>query len=159
MKKDIKICITGTVISVFLFALGVFIESTSSFNTFLMESPMVVKIGPVLLVGLCAFIGLVGIITFIEITIALLCEACHNKRVYKYNCKLIKQIKSVIPEETEFSINIANQNNEDLNKILFEHMKCTALFNGSSVYIEISLPEKVNIETDDILWFNSNFNY
>lgn len=70
-----------------------------------------------------------------------------------------KKIKSEIPKGSKFSINIANQNNKDLNKLLCEQLKCTALFNGRSVYIEISLPEKVNLETDDMLWFYDNFNY
>lgn len=159
MKKDIKIGITGTLISVFLFALGVFIATNSSFTTFLLESPMIVKVVPGILVCLCAFIGFFGMIIFITTTIILLYLEYHNKKVDKYNCKLIKELNSVIPKGTEFSINIANQNNEDLNKLLCEQLKCTALFNGSSVYIEFSLPEKVSLETDDILWFNDNFNY
>lgn len=158
MKKDIKIGITGTLISVFLFALGVFIATNSSFTTFLLEGPMV-KVVPASLVCLCAFIGFFGMIAFIATTITLLCLEYHNKKVDKYNCKLIKEIKSVLPKETVFSINIANQNNEDLNKLLCEQLKCTALFNGSTVYIEISLPKKVSLETDDVLWFNDNFNY
>ena len=143
----------------FLFALGVFIATNSSFTTFLLESPMIVKVVPGILVCLCAFIGFFGMIIFITTTITLLYLEYHNKKVDKYNCKLIKELNSVIPKGTEFSINIANQNNEDLNKLLCEQLKCTALFNGSSVYIEFSLPEKVSLETDDILWFNDNFNY
>lgn len=159
MKKDIKIGITGTLISLFLFALGMFITTNSSFTTFLQESPMAVKIVPAVLAYLCVFFGFFGIITFITVTIILICLEYHNKKVDKYNCKLIKEIKSELPKETEFSVNIANQNNEDLNKLLCEKLKCTALFNGSTVYIEFSLPEKVSLETDDVLWFNDNFNY
>ena len=159
MKKDIKIGITGTLISVFLFALGVFIATNSSFTTFLLESPMLVKVVPAILVFLCVFIGFFGMITFIATNITLLCLEYHNKKVDKYNCKLIKEIKSVLPTDTAFSINIANQNNEDLNKLLCEQLKCTALFNGSTVLIEFSLPKNVSLETDDVLWFNDNFNY
>lgn len=156
MKKDIKIGITGTLISVFLFALGMFIATNASFRTFMQESSMSVKIVPAILVFLCALIGFFGIITFITLSITILCYEYHDKKV---NCKLIKEIKSELPKETEFSVNIANLNNEDLNKLLREKLKCTALFDGSTVYIEISLSEKVNLETDNLLWFNDNFNY
>ena len=159
MRKDIKIVIAGTLISMFLFALGVFIMNNSSFTTFLIESPMSVKIVPAILVSLCAFLGLFGMMIFISINIVLLGIEYHNKKAKEYNCKLIKKIKSEIPKGSKFSINIANQNNKDLNKLLCEQLRCTALFNGSSVYIEISLPEKVNLETDDMLWFYDNFNY
>lgn len=156
MKKDIKIGITGTLISVFLFALGMLITTNSSFTTFLQESPIAVKIMPTILACLCVFIGFLGIITFMTVTIMRICFEYHNKKV---NCKLIKEIKSELPKETEFSVSIANQDNEDLNKLLYEKLKCTALFNGSTVYIEFSLPEKVRLETDDVLWFKDNFNY
>lgn len=156
MKKDIKIGITGTLISAFSFALGMLITTNSSFTTFLQESPMAVKIMLTILACLCVFIGFLGIITFMTVTIMLICFEYHNKKV---NCKLIKDIKSELPKETEFSVNIANQDNEDLNKLLYEKLKCTALFNGSTVHIEFSLPEKVSLETDDVLWFKDNFNY
>lgn len=159
MKKDIKICITGILVSGFLFALGALIGNNSSFKTFLLKSSMAVKIVPAYLVALCTFFGFLGIITFIAITIYLLFLEYHDKKVDKYNCKLIKEIKSVLPKETAFSINIANPNNKKLNKLLCEKLKCTAIFNGSTIYIEFSLSEEVRLETDDVLWFNDNFNY
>lgn len=157
MKKDIIIGIIGTLISVFLFALGVFLATNVSFNTFLQESS--VKIVLVICVCLCVVIGLFGSMVFITTTIANLCLECYYKWVDKHNCKIREEIKSKLPKETEFSVNIVNQNNEDLNKLLCKNLKCTASFDGSTVYIEFSLPEKVFFETDDILWFNDIFNY
>lgn len=147
MRKDIKIGITGTLISVLLFVLGLFMLESS--KAFIYEA-----------IGLaCLGIGFLGSITFIIADIALIYIALYNKKVDKRNCELIKEIKNELPKETEFSINIANQNDLDLNKLLGAELKCTALFNGSTVYIEVSLPEKVRIETDDLLWFYENFNY
>lgn len=77
----------------FLFALGVFIMNNSSFTTFLIESPMSVKIVPAILVSLCAFLGLFGMVIFISITIVLLGIEHHNKKANEYNCKLIKKLK------------------------------------------------------------------
>lgn len=157
MKKDIKIGITGTLISVFLFALGMFIAN--SFTAFLQESSMNVKIVPAICICLCIVIGFFGIITFITITITILCLEYHNKKIDKYNCKLKKEIKNGLPKETEFRVNIANQNNEDLNKLLYENLNCIALFDGNTVYIKFSFTGKVSLETDDVLWFNDNFKY
>lgn len=159
MEKDIKIGIIGTLISLFLFALGVFLITNENFNTFLQESSKGVKNMLALFVVFCFMIGFIASIIFIEIIIVLLFIKCRNKRVDKYNCKLREEIKSKLPKETEFSVNITNQNNEDLNEFLCKNLKCTALFDGSTVYIEFSLPEKVILKTDDILWFNDIFNY
>jgi len=159
MEEEIKVSIIGTLITVFLFALGMFIGNNANFVTFLQENSMAVKIVPAICVCLCVFVGFFGSIIFIATTITILCLECHNKRVDKYNCKIREEIKSELPKEIKFSVNIANPNNENLNKLLCENLKCTALFDGSTVYIEFSLPEKVILETDDILWFNDIFNY
>lgn len=85
-------------------------------------------------------------------------ELC-NKKAYKYNCKLREKIKNGLPKGTKFSVNVTDLNNKDLNKLLKEKLTCTALFDGNTVTIEFSLPEKVSLETDDVLWFNDNFKY
>ncbi|MCI8655140.1 MAG: hypothetical protein HFJ48_04635 [Clostridia bacterium] len=159
MKKDIKICITGTLISSFLFTLGMFISKDEHFVRFLQENSMAVKIVPTLLVFLCACVGFLGILCFIIIIIFILWFEIYSKIADKHNSTLITAIKSELPKETEFSLNITNQNNEELNKLLYEKLKCTAVFDGNTVYIELSLPENVKLDTDDVLWFVDNFNY
>lgn len=155
MRKDIKIGFTGTLISVFLFALGLFITNNSFFETFLQEKPIAIQSVLVFLVFLCQIVGFLGMITFIPATITLICLEHHSKKVNRYK----NEIKSKLPKETKFDVNIATQNNGDLDKLLCTKLKCTALFNGNTVYIEFSLPEKVVIETDDLIWFDENFRF
>ncbi len=144
MSKDIKICIKGLLVSIFLFALGIFIANNTSFSTFSI---------------FCATFGFLGIILFVIGIILNIQIEYSNKKTRKYYCKLKQEIESKLPKNTQFDVNIANQNNEILNKLLCENLKCTALFDGSTVYINLSLPEELCIGIDDVLWFSENFNY
>ncbi len=137
MSKDIKICIKGLLVSIFLFALGMF----TALSIF------------------CTTFGFLGIILFVIGIILNIQIEYSNKKTRKYYCKLKQEIESKLPKNTRFDVNIANQNNEILNKLLCENLKCTALFDGSTVYINLSLPEELCIGIDDVLWFSENFNY
>lgn len=145
MSRDIKIGITGSLVSIFLFALGVFIaNNTSGFS--------------ICSVFFATF-GFCGSIIFIVSLIVIIYIEYSNKKTHKYYCKLKQEIESELPKNTRFDVSIANPNNEDLNKVLCENLKCTALFDGSTVHINLSLPEELRIGIDDVLWFDENFNY
>lgn len=112
MSKDIKNCIKWLLISVFLFALGMFVMNNASFLAFIREDPMSIRIVPAILVALCVLAGFFGIIAFIFSTIVIICIEYYYKKVDKNNCKLIQEIKSELPKGTEFDVSITNQNNE-----------------------------------------------
>lgn len=159
MKKDIKIAITGTLLSVFLFALGMFILNNASFIAVFKENYVAVKLITVFCVFLAVAIGFFGIITFVILTITFIGKECYNKRTDKYKLKFREKIENEIPKDIEFDVNIVNQNNVDINKLLYQNLKCTALFDGKTVYIKYTMPKEVNIETDDVFWFSDNFKY
>lgn len=148
MKKDMKIGIIGTLVSAFIFDLGMFMLINSSF-------PVVVNILGIL----CTCIGGFLLAVFINAIIMLLWNEHQNKKADKYNRELIKEIKSKLPKKTEFSVNISDKNHEKLNELLYGKLKCTVLFDGSKVHIKFSLPEEVNLETDDLRWFYENFDF
>lgn len=158
MKKDIKIGIIGLVISISLFFAGIIVITNASVTTLIKECSIVIQIVFVILSSLFLVAGFIGTIAFIVVTIAIICVEYHNKKVARYNSTLKQKIESELPKGIEFDINIANQNNEDLNKLLCENLKCTAVFDGETVNIKILLPEEVSIKAD-VLWLNDNFQY
>lgn len=158
MKKDIKIGIIGMVISISLFFAGIVAITNASVATLIEECSIVVKSVFAGLSALFLFAGFIGTIAFIVVTIAIICVEYHNKKVDRYNSTLKQKIESELPKGIEFDINIANQNNEDLNKLLCENLKCTAVFDGDTVNIKIILSEEVSIKAD-VLWLNDNFQY
>lgn len=162
MKKDIKIGIIGASISAGILALMVFLltdEGLGFKRALSQESSKGVRIAFFLVIFLCVLIGFLGFVYFLALIITNFVLEISDKRRDKYNCKLEEEIKSKIPKGTKFRVNIANLNDKELKEFLCEKLECTALFNGSDVYIEFSLPEKVEIETDNLLWLDQNFNY
>lgn len=158
MKKDIKIGIIGLVISISLFLAGIVATTNASVATLIEECSKVIKIVYAILSFVFLFAGFMGTIAFIIAIISIICVEYHNKKVDRYNSTLKQKIESELPKGIEFDINIANQNNEDLNKLLCENLKCTAVFDGETVNIKIILPAEVSIKAD-VLWLNDNFQY
>lgn len=155
MTKDIKKAIIGLVISLFLFALGLFFIITG----FYLKIPNEI-IGAVigflvfsfLIGGFVLSIGLLGLI------IAFICIEVHNKKADKLNAQLEEKTREELPQNVAFSVNIADVNNEEINQILHENIRCKALFDGEKIYITFYLSDEVKVETD-ILSFLDNFTY
>lgn len=158
MKKDIKIGIIGLVISISLFFVGIVAVTNASVTTLIKECSNVIQIVFVILSSLFFIAGFIGTIAFIVVTTAIICVEYHNKKVDRYNLTLKQKIESELPKGIDFDINIANQDNEDLKKLLYENLKFTAVFDGEKVNIKIVLPEEVSIKAD-VLWLNDNFQY
>ena len=158
MKKDIKIGIIGLVISMSMFFAGMVAITNARVATLIAECSSIIKIVFAILSSLFFIAGFMGTLSFIVVTIAIICVEYHNKKVDRYNSTLKQKIESELPKGIEFDINIVNQNNDNLNKLLYENLKCTAVFDGETVDIRILLPEEVSIKTD-VLWFYDNFQY
>lgn len=155
MKKDIKKAIIGLVISLFLFALGLVILNT---GLFLKIPNEIIKYAIGFLAFLLLWAGFFLSIGFFCLIIALICIKVHNKKADKFNALLEEKTRKELPKNVEFSIKIADVNNEEINQILHENIRCKALFDGEGVYITFYLTDEVKVETD-ILGFLDNFTY
>ena len=155
MTKDIKKSIILLCISLFLFTLGLVITSTSIYLKIPNEN---IQIVIAILAVLFLVIGSFSSIILFVVTIALIGTEVHNKKVDKYNAQLEEKTRKELPQNVEFSVNIADVNNEEINKILHENIKCKALFNGDNIYITFYFSDEVKVEAD-MLGFLDNFTY
>lgn len=159
MTKGIKMGITAVLVSVFLFAMGIFLYGNASVNRFIEECSITGKIAIISCILLCVVGGFFAIISFIVATIFIAIDEYGDKKIYEQHCELSQEIKSKLEKGTEFCVSIANLNDEILSKRLCEKLECTAFFDGNKVYIKLYLPEEVSVETDDMLWFVDNFDF
>lgn len=154
MTKDIKKAIIGLVISLFLFALGLFFIITGFYLKIpneIIRAVIGLLVFSFLIGGFLFSIGLLGLI------IAFICIEVH-KKADKLNAQLEEKTREELPQNVAFSVNIADVNNEEINQILHENIRCKALFDGEKIYITFYLSDEVKVETD-ILSFLDNFTY
>lgn len=114
MKKDIKKAIIGLCISLFLFALGLVFINTDLY----------LKIPNEIIRGVIGFLvfsfliaGFLVSVGFLGLIIAFICIEVHNKKTDKYNALLEEETRKELPKNIEFSVNIADVNNEEINQI------------------------------------------
>ncbi len=153
MKKEftIKKGIIGLVISILLFVISFSFIVNPNLSVLLKEN--IILLASVIAI---AFFNFVIIIVFLICTITQIYYNYYNKKVDKGNLELKQNLKNTIPKEKELKVKMNNYKNEDVNKMLYENLKFTALYDGDTVKINISLPEELTINSDE-LWFYYNF--
>lgn len=155
MTNDIKKAIIGLCISLFLFALGLVITST---GLHLKIPNEIIRMVIAVFAGLSLMIGFLLSIMLFIVVIGLIATEVYNKKADKYNAQLEEETRKELPKNVEFSVNITDVNNEDINQILHENIRCKALFDGENIYITLYLSDEVKVKTD-ILGFLDNFTY
>lgn len=155
MTKDIKKAIIGLCISLFLFALGLVITST---GLHLKIPNEIIRMVIAVFAGLSLMIGFLLSIMLFVVVIGLIATEVYNKKADKYNAQLEEETRKELPKNVEFGVNITDVNNEDINQILHENIRCKALFDGENIYITLYLSDEVKVKTD-ILGFLDNFTY
>lgn len=159
MKRNIKFGFIALAISVFLFVLGYVITTNYSFISFLKETNNGFGIVISILSTLCLFVGAIGSLVFTIVVITIVLYEIYNKKIDKYDFECKEKVESELPKSMEFDVDISNLNDKELKQLLLDNLKCTAFFDGNSVYLKLRLHENVNIKTDDLLWFINNFKY
>lgn len=163
MKKDIKKwskLSIGLLVSVVGFIICRVIATSTTFTEFIFnQDSSILQYMLIMAFYLCVVATFSGIIACLIIIGVELCCKIHNKKVENDNCKLRQKTERQLPKKTEFNVSVSNQDNERIHKLLYENIKCTALFDGKTVNIKFSLNEDVNLETDNLIWFENNFNY
>lgn len=120
MKKDIKKAIIGLCISLFLFALGLFIASKGIHLEFPNE---IIRIVIAVFEGLSIMVGFLLSIMLFIVTIGLISTEIHNKKAEKYNAQLEEKTREELPQNVEFSVNITDVNNEEIRYVYVIYYK------------------------------------
>ena len=148
MKKDINKVIIRYVLEALVFpvllVLGIFLIKNPSLKTYLEESSYATQCIFFVFIGAFILIGGIGSLVLILTGILYACEPIINRCYIWYDDRCSKKLKRKIPRN---------------RKLLYKKIKCTATFDGSTVFIEISLPEKISEKTNNIIWFYNNFDY
>ena len=163
MKKDINKVIIRYLLEALVFPvlliLGIFLMKNPSLKTYLAESSYATQCIFFVFIGAFILIGGIESLVLILTGILYACEPIINRCYIWSEDRCSKKLKRKIPRNTKLDIIQINWEDEHIRKLLYENIKCTATFDGSTVFIEISLPEKISEKTNNIIWFYNNFDY